>query len=92
MCYSEGREVYLDPHISPRSQLDFTCMKFKPKSIFKNYEKIKVNFYQIHGELSMLEEMTKENVDNLTIKIKTSLFKKTSRDTINRKCLHLYNI
>lgn len=34
---------------------------------FRNYEKIKVNLYQLYGEVSKQEEMTKENVDNSTI-------------------------
>lgn len=65
--YLEGKEVYLDRHRRPRSQIDFKCMKFKTKSTFKNYEKIKVNLYQICGEPSQLEGMTKENVANPTI-------------------------
>lgn len=60
----EEKEMYLDPHSRPNSQIDFRWMKFKIKSTFKKYEKIE---YQIYGTLSKLEEMTKKNVDNPTI-------------------------
>lgn len=54
----EEKEVYLDPHCRPRSQIDFRWMKFKTKSTFRNYE-IKVNLYQLYGERSELEDMTR---------------------------------
>lgn len=89
MSSLEEKEMYLDPHSRPNSQIDFRWMKFKIKSTFKKYEKIE---YQIYGTLSKLEEMTKKNVDNPTIS-KWKLFyvkKNVGKDAINRKCLHIY--
>ena len=59
-------DVVRSPHLSPKSQVDFRCLKFKPKiDSQKKKKKIKVNICYIYGELSKLEEMREENVDNL---------------------------